>query len=82
MSHLADEDDRAVFDDKGYVGNQFKPSNHRMSSNYARVEHVCRVIKRQFGYTKVRYRRIAKNAAQEFSLIGRSNLYSRRSLIS
>lgn len=31
-----------------------KRFNHRMSSIRARVEHVFRVIKRQFGYTKVR----------------------------
>jgi IS5 family transposase len=30
----------------------------------AKVEHPLRVIKRQFGYVKVRYRGIAKNAAQ------------------
>jgi transposase, IS5 family len=52
-----------------------KRFNHRMSSIRARVEHVFRVIKRQFGYTKVRYKGIAKNAAQVFSLIGLTNLY-------
>lgn len=52
--------------------------NHRMSSIRARVEHVFRVIKRQFGYTKVRYKGIAKNAAQVFSLIGLTNLYLAR----
>ena len=51
-----------------------KRFNHRMSSIRARVEHVFRVIKRQFGYTKVRYKGIAKNAAQLFSLIGMTNL--------
>lgn len=56
--------------------------NHRMSSIRARVEHVFRVIKRQFGYTKVRYKGIAKNAAQVFSLIGLTNLYlARRALM-
>jgi len=55
-----------------------KRFNHRMSSIRARVEHVFRVIKRQFGYTKVRYKGIAKNAAQVFSLIGLTNLYLAR----
>ena len=55
-----------------------KRFNHRMSSTRARVEHVFRVIKRQFGYTKVRYKGIAKNAAQVFSLIGLTNLYLAR----
>ena len=30
----------------------------------AKVEHPFRVLKRQFGYTKVRYRGLAKNTAQ------------------
>jgi hypothetical protein len=34
------------------------------------VEHVFRVIKCQFGYTKVRYKGLAKNAAQVFMLVG------------
>ena len=55
-----------------------KRFNHRMSSIRARVEHVFRVIKRQFAYTKVRYKGIAKNAAQVFSLIGLTNLYLAR----
>ena len=58
-------------------------TNHKMSSIRARVEHVFRVIKRQFGYTKVRYKGIEKNAAQVFSLIGLTNLYlARRALMS
>lgn len=52
-----------------------KRFNHKMSSIRAGVEHVFRVIKRQFGYTKVRYKGVAKNAAQVFSLIGLTNLY-------
>jgi len=55
-----------------------KRFNHKMSSIRARVEHLFRVIKRQFGYTKVRYKGIAKNAAQVFSLIGLTNLYLAR----
>ncbi|KPX10083.1 ISPssy, transposase [Pseudomonas savastanoi] len=31
----------------------------------AKVEHPFRVIKRQFGYTKVRFRGLAKNTAQQ-----------------
>ena len=59
-----------------------KRFNQKMSSIRARVEHVFRVIKCQFGYTKVRYKGIVKNAAQLFSLIGLTNLYlSRRALM-
>ncbi len=44
----------------------------------ARVEHRFRVVKRQFGYTKVRYRGLAKNTAQVMVLIGLANLYALR----
>ena len=44
----------------------------------AKVEHVFRVMKCQFGYRKVRYRGIAKNGAQVFSLLALANLYLAR----
>jgi IS5 family transposase len=44
----------------------------------AKVEHPFRVIKRQFGYTKVRYRGLAKNHAQVLTLFALSNLWMAR----
>ena len=41
----------------------------------AKVEHPFRVIKRQFGFVKVRYRGIKKNTAQLFTLFALSNLW-------
>jgi IS5 family transposase len=41
----------------------------------AKVEHPFRVIKRQFGYTKVRFRGLAKNIAQQTTLFALSNLW-------
>ncbi|MDI4043193.1 IS5 family transposase, partial [Pseudomonas aeruginosa] len=41
----------------------------------AKVEHPFRVIKRQFGYTKVRFRGLAKNTAQLITLFALSNLW-------
>ena len=41
----------------------------------ARVEHPFRVIKRQFGYAKVRFRGLAKNTAQVLMLFALSNLW-------
>ena len=55
-----------------------KRFNRKMSSIRSRVEHVFHVIKRQFGYTKVRYKGLEKNAAQVFTLIGLTNLYLAR----
>ena len=48
----------------------------------AKVEHPFRVIKRQFGFTKVRYRSLAKNTAQVVTLFALSNLWmARRNLV-
>ncbi|KAA0218638.1 MAG: IS5 family transposase [Lautropia sp.] len=44
----------------------------------AKVEHPFRVIKRQFGFTKVRYRGLAKNTAQLMTLFALSNLWMAR----
>ena len=45
----------------------------------AKVEHPFRVIKRQFGFVKVRYRGLKKNTAQLFTLFALSNLWMVRS---
>ena len=55
---------------------------HCKASLRAKVEHPFRVIKRQFGYTKVRYRGLAKNTAQVLTLFALSNLWMvRRQLL-
>ena len=60
-----------------------RSSNRRFGKVCAKVEHVFRVLKCQFGYRKVRYRALAKNAAQVFSLLAFANLYlARRTLAS
>lgn len=41
----------------------------------AKVEHPFRVIKRQFGHVKTRYRGIAKNRAQLLTLFALSDLF-------
>jgi transposase, IS5 family len=53
--------------------------NRRFGKIRAKVEHVFRVMKCQFGYRKVRYRGIAKNGAQVFALLALANLYLVRS---
>jgi IS5 family transposase len=45
----------------------------------AKVEHPFRVVKRQFGYVKVRYRGLKKNTAQLLTLFALSNLWMVRS---
>jgi len=41
----------------------------------AKVEHPFRVLKRQFGPVKTRYRGLAKNRAQIFTLFAFGNLF-------
>ena len=45
----------------------------------AKVEHPFRVVKRQFGFVKVRYRGLKKNTAQLVTLFALSNLWMVRS---
>ncbi len=51
---------------------------HHKASLRAKVEHPFRVIKRQFGYVKVRYRGLAKNTSQVLTLFALSNLWMAR----
>ena len=44
----------------------------------AKVEHPLRVVKCQFGFTKVRYKGLAKNTAQLITLFALSNLWMAR----
>lgn len=49
--------------------------NRKHGSVRAKVEHVFRIIKCQFGYRRVRYRGLAKNTAQMFTMTALANLY-------
>lgn len=56
---------------------------HLRAKARARVEHPFRVVKQQFGFQKVRYRRLAKNGAQLNTLLALSNLWmARKQLLS
>jgi len=63
---------------EGEYKESVKCLEHLKAKMRARVEHPFRVIKRQFGYTKVRYRGLAKNTAQMFMLFALSNLWMAR----
>jgi len=52
--------------------------NRKQSSVRARVEHIFRVIKQQFGFVKTRYRGLAKNRSQVNMLMGLANIYMLR----
>jgi transposase, IS5 family len=49
--------------------------NRIRSSSRARGEHAFHVVKRLWGFTKVRYRGLAKNTARLFTAFALSNLY-------
>jgi len=55
-----------------------KKRNRKHASIRSKVEHVFRIIKCQFGYTKTRYRGLEKNTVQVFSLMALANLYQVR----
>ena len=52
--------------------------NKKHASVRAKVEHVFRIVKCQFGYRKTRYKGLVKNAAQVFFLKALANLYQAR----
>ena len=59
-----------------------RAKNRNKSKVRSKVEHVFAVIKLKFGYVKVRYRGIQKNANQVFTLCALTNLFrSRRRLL-
>lgn len=55
-----------------------RKQEHRKASVRAKVEHPFRVIKRQFGLTKVRFKGLAKNTAHVVTLFALSNLWMAR----
>jgi IS5 family transposase len=49
--------------------------NRARSRHRARGEHAFHVVKRLWGFTKVRYRGLAKNTARAFTMFALANLY-------
>ena len=67
---------------RGVVDEAEKARNRTKSKVRAKVEHSIGVIKRVFGFVKVRYRGLDKNAHRLFVTCGLANLYlARRSLL-
>lgn len=82
------EDDRRSFKERGVrykvnrrptaknpLTDQWKKYNRSRSRVRARGEHAYRIVKRQWGFDKVRYRGLAKNKARAYTLFGLANLY-------
>ena len=60
---------------KNPLTDQWKKFNRSRSRVRARGEHAYQVVKRQWGFDKVRYRGLAKNKARVYTLFGLANLY-------
>lgn len=69
---------RAALDKSKPLGAMINEVERIKASIRAKVEHPFRVIKRQFGFNKVRYRGLKKNTAQLMTLFALSNLWVAR----
>lgn len=59
----------------GRVDEAVRAKNRNKSKIRARVEHVFGVVKRLWGFTKVRYRGLEKNATRAFTVLALANIY-------
>lgn len=67
---------------KGSVTEELERLINRAKSGVrARVEHVFAVVKRLWGFDKVRYRGLAKNATRSFVALGLANLFLARAAL-
>lgn len=64
---------------RGKRGRDLTPAQRRINRSRsrirARVEHPFNVVKRLWGFTKVRYRGLAKNLAKAYAMFALANLY-------
>ena len=63
---------------QGRAKTRLQEREHHKASMRAKVEHPFRVIKRQFGLMKVRFRGLQKNTAHLLTLFALSNLWMAR----
>ncbi len=65
----------------GHIDEAVRAKNRTKSQVRARVEHVFGVVKRLWGFNKVRYRGLAKNATRSFVALALANIFlARRTL--
>ena len=63
---------------KGEIDEVARAKNRNNSSIRARVEHVFGVVKRLWGFAKVRYRGLRKNATRAFTALALANIFLAR----
>ena len=59
----------------GLIDEAVRSKNRNKSRIRARVEHVFAVVKRLWGFGKVRYKGLAKNATRAFTALALANIY-------
>jgi IS5 family transposase len=80
--HIAAKRGRVKAMPEGELKDAVKHTEHMKAAVRAKVEHPFRVVKRQFGYQKVRFKGLLKNTAQILTLFALSNLWMvRRTLL-
>ena len=65
----------------GEIDEAERSKNRNKSKVRARVEHVFAVVKRLWGFDKVRYRGLSKNATRSFVALGLANIYLARAVL-
>ena len=73
--HAKDFTNPRVRNHRGEVDETLRAKNRNKSRIRARVEHVFGVVKRLWGFSKVRYRGLAKNATRAFTVLALANIY-------
>ena len=69
---------RSALDKQAELGALLDKAEQLKASVRTEVQHPFRVIKCQFGFTKVRYKRLSKNTAQWVTLFALNNLWKAR----
>jgi ribosomal protein L40E len=68
----------ACWNSANWLDETIRAKNRNKSNIRARVEHVFAVAKRLLGFTKLRYRGLAKNASRAFKALALANIYLAR----
>ena len=82
MGHLLHGAEREVYGDQAYWSEAHRQAARSRGIRYrirsatrARCEHAFHVVKNLWGFTKVRYRGLAKNTARLYTMFALANLY-------
>ena len=73
--HAKDFTNQRVRNRQGEADEATREKNRNKARIRARVEHVLCVVKRLWGFAKVRYRGLAKNATRAFTALALANIY-------